>query len=1494
MTGHAFQSTHPTAAFHAGTSKAINKHTGRSSAPAQRTCVFCKGTHSPSDCQTVATSQARKELVTEKNLCFNCLGKHKVSVCNSRYRCRKCQRKHHTSLCSEANSKKQETIRPGPNTESTSLTTEGSLSTIVSEPTTSASLHLASSNTCLLKTAVATISAGGTYVESNILFDEGSQRSFLTKGLAECLQIQPHDSIELSLSTFGSGTSNTSKFDVATINLHSISGKLLPLTVLIVPTIAAPIHTVDQTSLTNLPYLKGLRLAHPIPPTDQFSITLLIGADQYWKIVEDHVIRGNGPTAVKSKLGYLLSGPIETPSARKPVVSSFHVAAQPTPNLEQFWSVESVGITPKEESTNSTLDTYIANNVTRLTDGSYSARFPWKDNHAPLPTNLSTCIHRTRTLARKLAQNSHLLAKYNDILADQEQRGFIEKVEHPTNTSRCHYIPHHAVRKDSPTTPLRIVYDCSCHQARNQPSLNDCLLTGQPQLNDLCSIILRFRLHTIGICTDIEKAFLHISLHEDDRDWTRFLWLSNPKDPESEFVTYRFRVVLFGAVCSPFMLNAALHCHLSQHNSPIAQNMLANLYVDNIVSGCSSESEAVQLYKNARSIMTEAHFNLRSWASNSCKLTEQATRDKVADLSNPVNVLGLQWDTQADTLHLTSKSPIPSITSLVTKREVLKESSKVFDPLGLLSPVTVRAKIFMQSLWQHNLDWDEPLSDEDQTQWLNIATNIQDARSVQIPRQYFPTVNLSNQLDKLHVFADASLTAYGAVAFICRGNSTSFVMAKSRVAPLKPLTLPKLELMGALTAVRLCNFILQALHPLSLSTCFWSDSQIVLHWIQGEKRTNTFVANRISEIHHLSEPHAWRYCPTQDNPADLLTRGITTSQLKLSELWKHGPQWLACDDSWPTWQYSPTVELQALAVTATEFQPSNASESHPTGIQCVIDISKHSTLSKLLAVSAYVLRFIANCRAQHQERSTGPLTPSELCYAEVKWVKTSQQEVYSNVLVNITTKSRRKRNTLIRQLRLFLDDGLLRCGGRIHNAPLSATAKFPLLLPPKHHLTSLIILDAHVRLFHAGTNSTLTMIRQKFWIPTGRQRIKSILLHCTTCRRHMGKPYTIPDPAPLPEIRTRESEPFEVTGIDFTGAMYVRHMNSEAKVYVCLFTCATSRAIHLEVVTDLTVETFLLAFRRFSSRKSLPQILVSDNASTYTAAAEDLQQLLKSDHLTEALGRRGVQWRFIPKRAPWYGGWWERLIGLTKMALKKVLGRSRVSLLVLQTLVVEVEAILNNRPLTYVSSELDDDEPLTPSHLLHGRRIVSLPHEYVMEQEIDDPTFGNSSEVTRRAQTQAALLNQFWFRWRHEYLTSLREHHRASGNNDQRIKQGDVVLVYDESPRISWRLAVVEELLKGNDGLVRAANIRTTHGRTNRPIAKLIPLEVSSNLTASDKTSQSHDKLNSAANSEDKNSGRERPKRRAAERGMDKVKHWIKELGPPPPPPPRMSRTDLH
>ena len=338
--------------------------------------------------------------------------------------------------------------------------------------------------------------------------------------------------------------------------------------------------------------------------------------------------------------------------------------------------------------------------------------------------------------------------------------------------------------------------------------------------------------------TDIEKAFLHVQLAETDRNYTHFLWLSDPTNPESEFSIYKFKVVLFGSISSPFMLHAAIHCHLTAEHSNTARDILANLYVDNVVSGCPTEACALEYYKEARSVMSKANFNLRSWASNSPNLRAAAQQDKVADKETVVNMLHLLWDTSQDTLQLAGKS-YPSLElTQPTKREVLQDLSKTFDPLGVLTPVTISAKLFMQQLWQQKLNWDQPIPSKLTATWHSVITNLAQTPNLSISQRYQFKME---QLLTLHVFMDVSMKAYGTTIYICQGMQSSFVMAKVRVAPLKQHTLPKLELMAAVIGARLCQFVLSSLDQLHPRIIMWSDSQIALHWLLSTKNSNPLL-----------------------------------------------------------------------------------------------------------------------------------------------------------------------------------------------------------------------------------------------------------------------------------------------------------------------------------------------------------------------------------------------------------------------------------------------------------------------------------------------------------------------------------------------------------------------------------------------------------------------------------------------------------------------------
>ena len=512
------------------------------------------------------------------------------------------------------------------------------------------------------------------------------------------------------------------------------------------------------------------------------------------------------------------------------------------------------------------------------------------------------------------------------------------------------------MRKESSTTPLRIVYDCSCREAKHLASLNDCLEIGPAFLNDLQTILIRFCSHYFGLTPDIEKAFLHVQLHHQDRNFTRFLWLCNPNDPEGPLQTYRFKAVLFGAASSPFMLYAALHCHLTHQNSATSADILQNLYVDNVLSGCSTEEALLAYYKEARTTLSEANFNLRSWASNSNTLRTLAKADQVADNNEKVNVLGLVWNTVDDSLELSQKSF--DLNYPPTKHQVLQQSSKCFDPLGIASPVTIRAKLLLQTLWQKKISWDVPLSSEHQQIWQTLQHDLQHLNQLSIPRYYWKNHTTSNLHTELHIFSDASTKAYGAVAYLRQGTSTSFIIAKARVSPLKPLTLPKLELMGTTIAAQLFTVIQNSITDTISSVYMWSDSQIVLHWLNSDKKLKQFVSNHVKEITNVCPAKVWNYCPSAENPADLLTRGISLSTLQTSSIWRHGPDWLTNEELRPSWSPTEMLHVQ-LTVADSEVVPEpesdNQSIKEDSGIERIIDINRYSTLTKLLYVTAYVL-----------------------------------------------------------------------------------------------------------------------------------------------------------------------------------------------------------------------------------------------------------------------------------------------------------------------------------------------------------------------------------------------------------------------------------------------------------------------------------------------------------------------------------------------------------
>ena len=695
-------------------------------------------------------------------------------------------------------------------------------------------------------------------------------------------------------------------------------------------------------------------------------------------------------------------------------------------------------------------------------------------------------------------------------------------------------------------------------------------------------------------------------------------------------------------------------------------------------------------------------------------------------------------------------------------------------------------------------------------------------RNLELERCYSPQIDQKEiRSIELHGFGDASEKAYGGVVYIRISAgalvSCRLVASKSKVAPIGEETIPRLELLSGLVLARLISHVqreLEGKYRIDRVVC-WLDSEIALWWITGTgKEYKQFIQNRVVEIRKLIDPKSWRHVPTDQNPADVRSRGSLASELKEMNSWWCGPDFLYADESdWPkNAKFQPNnfldqspefEEVQSVSTTLVQDEKSAIGEA--------IDCQNYSDYEKLIRVTCYVVRFVRNLRKGKEFRpSSLELDEDELSEAEAMWIKDAQK--YLRAEPNFKQRER--------SLRLFEDqDGVLRSQGRLNYTQLPYCTRHPAVLPRGHHITTLIVRRCHSRVMHNGVNETLVELRSKYWIVKGRQEVRKVISRCTTCKRIEGKCYRAPLPPPLPQFRVSEEFAYTQLGVDFAGPVYVKNVYTQAKktykAYIALFTCASTRGIHLELTPDLSAQAFVRSLQRFIGRRGVPSFIVSDNGKTF-----------KNSTVKKFIQQYDITWKFNVARAPWWGGFFERLVRCVKRCLKKTLGNARVSFEEFETVLTQVEGILNSRPLTYVHEEMS--EPLTPSTLCVGRRLLSnpLPQERKVNKDLVD-------DVRRRERFLTRILNHFWERWRKEYLTELREQHNVrNGSTGNSISQGDVVVIHeDKIPRQLWKVGRVENLLRGRDGKVRAAIVRTSsEGRAQqlqRPIQRLYPIEIS-------------------------------------------------------------------
>ncbi|XP_063364633.1 uncharacterized protein LOC134653232 [Cydia amplana] len=1284
------------------------------------------------------------------------------------------------------------------------------------------------------KTAVAQISNPNNNKTSKhkcrLVLDCGSQRSYITVRAASKLQLLPDNEDRLLVFTFGETIPKEMPSPSVEIVLETKRGTKKQVRVNIVP------HITEKLPIAKFDHSR-VDLAADDDSIGE-NVNLLIGNDYYEGFRRQEKIQlKDNLYLIDTDFGWLYSGDENrkrhTPENILTVTTYCHCHSSSCPyftepdlplrniDIKFLWSLECIGINDSPKATRQEEAVKHFNDTIQYNNGRYEVTWPWIEYPPQLPVNFGMALGRLKSLVSRL--DSATLQEYDDILKEQLNGNVIEIVEpHRNDTEHpVHYLAHHIVKNEGKRG--RIVYDASM-RSMDKKSLNECLYSGPSMLEDLTALLLKFRTKKIAIVADVEKAFLQVGLQEKDRDVTRFLWAKDiTKDLTGDNLLYlRFCRVPFGIISSPFLLTATIRYHMSQTDGNLLKDIANNCYVDNLVTGANSVKEAQEIYEKTRETFGQISMNIRDWLSNNKEFLDLVPSEQQAKHENTVKILGLSWNVKRDTVKLRiTDQHFDKDAPVNTKRKVLRTLARIYDPCGFICPLTLPLKVLFRSTCDQKHKWDTNLPDDLVQSMQEILNVIKTAVNLELPRC---VTNVNPELEttyQLHGFSDASKAGYAAVIYLTtrsnQGTSISFLMGKSRIAKgedTSELHIPKLELLGLLIASRLLKYVRENLSLPISKEMLWTDSLVVHGWMRSDKLLPPFVSNRVEEIRKNQMGAELYYINTKMNPADVATRPDRWSQSK--ELWFNGPTFLKEDETmWPTDRYymnHMTVLSVAegldqsghSSIPETDDGPGNeprtveANDNQQMEIEDQIDQLTNNNLSD-------------DIPEIYSVQDTPPsLNSAASTIAEIKKL---QKLHFANEIAGKVTH-------LTRNLGLFLDvDGVLRCQGRMVNTTWNYDMKHPILLPRDCEFTKRIIKETHESNYHVGTTHTLSLIREKYWIPQGKRQVERVISRCQRCVKHGGGPYRLPTAPDLPTERVNYSTPFTYCGVDYFGPLYVNTPTGKQKRWVALFTCLAVRAIHLEIVNNLTAEECLLALRRFAATRNTPQRLYSDNATCFKLTSE----VVSKPYCIE----KGIEWRFIPQLAPWHGGFYERLIGVVKHSLKRTLEKHLLGDSKLLTVLKEVEAVVNSRPLTKIGTEV--------IHILRPADFLSLGKCLTLTPAMNSVCTVDSSKLQVNLieswKKGLIILEEFKKIFMAQYLTSLRERYQNSPKQPRTVsdcepKLGDIVQIKsDLKNRELWKVGKIAELIRSADGKHRVAKVKVGDSIMTRSVGHLYPLE---------------------------------------------------------------------
>ena len=1350
-------------------------------------CAFCKNNHELDLCEKfsqIALSE-RKKFVQANALCWGCLKwGHVYKECRGRKTCRRCSRRHPTYLHDDSVMNHDRV----PDQVNSELSHSNPISHCIEV------CHLNNhaepvSHSLIVPVWLHHEDNPGNKLMVYALLDDQSDACFIKQIALEKLGVSgPEIQLKLSIVLAQEAIPSKKISGLVVQGVNESTEISLPhaYTRHIIPARRSQIPRPETAR--KWPHLK--RIAdHLMPYRDDLDVSLLLGMNCARAIKPREVIPGNDddPYAKRTALGWGVIGMV-TPGIDQCDEESIGVSCTVTRDVQfsqrkmchfAFKTIMKEVLSPIQVNCMFELDfnekkteeqplsyedrkfmTKVSRGIHQRDDGHYEMPLPLKEDLVTLPNNKEVALNRLGKLKRRLIQDSRYRKDYLAFMKDIIERGYAEKVpaeEASLKDGHVWYIPHHGVYHPKKPEKIRVVFDCSVEFAGE--SLNRHLLQGPDLTNNLVGVLCRFRQDPVAFMCDIEGMFHQVNVNPEHRNLLRFLWWENG-NLDSEPIEYRMTVHLFGATSSPGCANFALKKTASdyegQYGTEAANFVKNNFYVDDGLKSVSAPEVAISLIKKTKSLCQKGGFNLHKFISNhkavigtiphEDRSKDLQTLDITKDILPVERALGVQWCIESDTLQFR----VELKDQPLTRRGILSTVSSVFDPLGMLAPLILVGKTILQELCRDGADWDDKVPEPLRSRWERWRADLPLLSSLKIPRCYKPESFGELKSVELHHFSDASKDAYGQCSYLRLTDHSdhihcSLVMAKSRVAPLKPVTIPRLELTAALVSVKTSSILQRELEYDQITEVYWTDSKVVIGYINNDaRRFHVFVANRVQQIRDHTLPNQWKFVETDQNPADDASRGQNVQNLIENWRWWNGPEFLwkpledqsSLDGAEPMCISPDDPEVKKISVMTTQTQ----------GCFSLPDRLKYfSSWHRAKRAVAVCLRlqkkYRSSSKGQHMVKTEEskqkkmhqyiPVNTEELQEAETEIVIGIQREEFNDEIRllrfnnsqqgsgNRTSARAMKKNSNLYMLDPFLDEnGVLRVGGRLKHADLSTAVKYPAILPRKGHVTDLIISHCHDSVEHQGRGMTHNKIRSSgFWIIGGSSAVSDHVAKCVRCRKLRG---TVQEQkmADLPEDRVQSAPPFSYCAVDYFGPWYVKEGRRELKRYGVLFTCMASRAVHLEVANSLTADSFINAYRRFVGHRGPVRQIHSDQGTNFVGAKNELQKALSElDHVKigQELLKRNCDWvdyKMNVPHASYMGGAWERQIRSVRNVLAALLSRhgSQLDDESLSTFMVEAESIVNCRPLAVgdVSSP-ECLDPLTPNQLLTMKSSVVLP-----------------------------------------------------------------------------------------------------------------------------------------------------------------------------------------